>query len=87
VTVDCLSPAPSLDARCCRSDAGTGPSARAPEARIPVTIARDEYDAVLFYTDGATEARNSAGVFLPLASCASVSNPVSYDRTATSEQT
>lgn len=51
----------------------------APEPRIPLTIPLDEYDAVLFYTDGATEARNSAGVFFPLASCASVSNRGSYD--------
>jgi serine phosphatase RsbU (regulator of sigma subunit) len=51
----------------------------APEPRIPVTIALDADEAVLFYTDGATEARNAAGAFFPLASCASVRPPKPYD--------
>jgi serine phosphatase RsbU (regulator of sigma subunit) len=50
-----------------------------PEPRIPVTIPLDGYDAVLFYTDGATEARNSAGAFFPLDSCISVRSPGCYD--------
>ncbi len=49
-----------------------------PEPRIPVTIPLHEHDAVLFYTDGATEARNTAGAFFPLASCASVLDPDAY---------
>jgi len=40
--------------------------------RIPVTIAFEPGDALLFYTDGASEARNKAGVFFPLAGCAAV---------------
>src|SRR5258708_8821997 len=40
--------------------------------RIPVTIAFEPGDALLFYTDGASEARNKAGVFFPLADCAAV---------------
>jgi stage II sporulation SpoE-like protein len=51
----------------------------APEPRIPVTIPLNGYDAVLFYTDGATEARNSAGAFFPLDSCASVRAADRYD--------
>jgi len=51
----------------------------APQPRTSVTIPLHGYDAVLFYTDGATEARNSAGTFFPLDSCASVSNPGCYD--------
>jgi serine phosphatase RsbU (regulator of sigma subunit) len=30
---------------------------------------------MLFYTDGASEARNKAGEFFPLASCASLRSP------------
>lgn len=51
----------------------------APEPRIPVTVPLDGYDAVLFYTDGATEARNSAGAFFPLDSCAAVRTVGCYD--------
>jgi len=40
--------------------------------RIPVTIAFEPGDALLFYTDGASEARNKAGAFFPLAGCAAV---------------
>ena len=40
--------------------------------RIPVTIAFEPGDALLFYTDGASEARNKAGVFFPLADCAAL---------------
>jgi serine phosphatase RsbU (regulator of sigma subunit) len=40
--------------------------------RIPVTIAFEPGDALLFYTDGASEARNKAGVFFPLADSAAV---------------
>jgi serine phosphatase RsbU (regulator of sigma subunit) len=40
--------------------------------RIPATIAFEPGDELLFYTDGASEARNRAGSFFPLASCASV---------------
>jgi len=43
--------------------------------RIPVTIAFEPGDALLFYTDGASEARNKAGVFFPLADCAAVRAP------------
>jgi serine phosphatase RsbU (regulator of sigma subunit) len=42
------------------------------EPRIPVTIPLNGYEAVLFYTDGATDARNTAGTFFPLETCASV---------------
>jgi serine phosphatase RsbU (regulator of sigma subunit) len=40
--------------------------------RMPVTIAFEPGDALLFYTDGASEARNKAGVFFPLVDCAAV---------------
>jgi serine phosphatase RsbU (regulator of sigma subunit) len=40
--------------------------------RIPATIAFEPGDELLFYTDGASEARNKAGSFFPLASCTSV---------------
>jgi len=40
--------------------------------RIPVTIAFEPGDALLFYTDGASEARNKAGAFFPLAGSAAV---------------
>jgi len=43
--------------------------------RIPVTIAFEPGDALLFYTDGASEARNKAGVFFPLADAAAVRAP------------
>jgi len=49
------------------------------EPRIPVTVPLAPDEAVLFYTDGATEARNTAGTFFPLASCASVRPPNAYD--------
>ena len=44
--------------------------------RMPVTIAFEPGDALLFYTDGASEARNKAGAFFPLADCAAVRAPV-----------
>ena len=40
--------------------------------RIPVTVPFQPGDEVLFYTDGASEARNKAGEFFPLAECDSV---------------
>jgi serine phosphatase RsbU (regulator of sigma subunit) len=49
------------------------------EPRIPVTIPLDGYDAVLFYTDGATDARNTSGTFFPLDSCTSVRSPGCYE--------
>jgi len=49
------------------------------EPRIPVTIPLDGYDAVLFYTDGATEARNTAGRFFPLENCAAVRGGGCYE--------
>jgi serine phosphatase RsbU (regulator of sigma subunit) len=49
------------------------------EPRIPVTIPLYRYEAVLFYTDGATEARNTAGTFFPLERCSSVVSPGSYE--------
>jgi serine phosphatase RsbU (regulator of sigma subunit) len=51
----------------------------AAEPRIPVTVPLDEHDAVLFYTDGATEARNSAGSFFSLEGCSSVRSASRYD--------
>jgi serine phosphatase RsbU (regulator of sigma subunit) len=45
------------------------------EPRIPVTIPLAAGDEVLFYTDGATEARNRTGRFFPLAECDSVCLP------------
>ncbi|HMH91557.1 MAG TPA: PP2C family protein-serine/threonine phosphatase [Streptosporangiaceae bacterium] len=49
---------------------GLGHLSAAP--RIPVTLAFEPGEEVLFYTDGASEARNKAGTFFPLAGCASV---------------
>jgi serine phosphatase RsbU (regulator of sigma subunit) len=49
------------------------------EPRIPVTIPLDGYDAVLFYTDGATDARNTAGRFFSLENCAAVRGGGCYD--------
>src|SRR5260221_4065467 len=43
--------------------------------RIPVTIAFEPGDTLLFYTYGASEARNKAGVFFPLVGCAAVGAP------------
>jgi Stage II sporulation protein E (SpoIIE) len=43
--------------------------------RIPVTVPLEPGHALLFYTDGASEARNKAGVFFPLADCAAVRAP------------
>jgi serine phosphatase RsbU (regulator of sigma subunit) len=43
--------------------------------RIAVTIPFEPGDALLFYTDRASEARNKAGVFFPLADCAAVRAP------------
>jgi serine phosphatase RsbU (regulator of sigma subunit) len=47
----------------------------ADEPRIPVTIPLAPGDEVLFYTDGASEARNKTGHFFPLADCDSVCRP------------
>jgi hypothetical protein len=38
----------------------------------PECVRFEPGDALLFYTDGASEARNKAGVFFPLADCAAV---------------
>jgi serine phosphatase RsbU (regulator of sigma subunit) len=43
--------------------------------RVPVTIAFQPGQEVLFYTDGASEARNKAGEFFPLARCCSLAAP------------
>jgi serine phosphatase RsbU (regulator of sigma subunit) len=43
--------------------------------REPVTIPLEPGQEVLFYTDGASEARNPAGEFFPLAGCRSVAVP------------
>ncbi len=40
--------------------------------RVPLTVPFGPGDRVLFYTDGATEARNRAGDFFPLAECDSL---------------
>ena len=45
------------------------------EPRIPVTIPLAPGDEVLFYTDGATEARSRAGEFFALADCDAVRLP------------
>lgn len=50
------------------------------EPRIPVVLPLAADDEVLFYTDGATEARNKAREFFPLADCASVRRPHRPDR-------
>jgi serine phosphatase RsbU (regulator of sigma subunit) len=44
-------------------------------ARIPVIIPFEPGDAILLYTDGASEARSKAGVFFSLADCAAVRAP------------
>jgi serine phosphatase RsbU (regulator of sigma subunit) len=49
---------------------GLGHLSAAP--RIPVTLAFEPGDEVLFYTDGASEARDKAGTFFPLTGCTSV---------------
>jgi serine phosphatase RsbU (regulator of sigma subunit) len=43
--------------------------------RIPVTIPFEPGNEILFYTDGASEARNKAGEFFPLAQCGSLEGP------------
>jgi serine phosphatase RsbU (regulator of sigma subunit) len=45
--------------------------------RIPVSIPFEPGSEILFYTDGASEARNKAGAFFPLADCAAVRSPAS----------
>jgi serine phosphatase RsbU (regulator of sigma subunit) len=45
--------------------------------RIPVIIPFEPGSEILFYTDGASEARNKAGDFFPLADCAAVRSPAS----------
>jgi serine phosphatase RsbU (regulator of sigma subunit) len=45
--------------------------------RIPITIPFEPGNEILFYTDGASEARNKAGEFFPLADCAAVRSPAS----------
>jgi serine phosphatase RsbU (regulator of sigma subunit) len=52
---------------------GLGDLAATP--RVPVTIPFLPGDGVLFYTDGASEARNKAGEFFPLADCGAVTAP------------
>jgi serine phosphatase RsbU (regulator of sigma subunit) len=43
--------------------------------RIPVTIPFGPGDEILFYTDGASEARNKAGEFFPLTECDAIHGP------------
>jgi serine phosphatase RsbU (regulator of sigma subunit) len=43
--------------------------------RAPVTIPFPPGTGILFYTDGASEARNKAGEFFPLAGCDAVCDP------------
>lgn len=43
--------------------------------RIPVTVPFGPGEAVLFYTDGASEARNKAGEFFPLERCEALCPP------------
>jgi serine phosphatase RsbU (regulator of sigma subunit) len=43
--------------------------------RIPVTIPFPPGTGILFYTDGASETRNKAGEFFPLADCDAVHDP------------
>jgi serine phosphatase RsbU (regulator of sigma subunit) len=43
------------------------------EPRVPVTIPFGPGEQVLFYTDGASEARNKAGEFFPLVECGALS--------------
>lgn len=43
--------------------------------RVPLGISLTPGEALLFYTDGASEARNKAGKFFPLTSCSSVRAP------------
>ncbi len=45
------------------------------EGSLPLGLGQLAGDALLFYTDGASEARNKAGVFFPLADCAAVRAP------------
>jgi serine phosphatase RsbU (regulator of sigma subunit) len=40
--------------------------------RIPVTVPFEPGESILFYTDGASEARNKAGEFFPLDRCESL---------------
>ncbi|HUA29926.1 MAG TPA: PP2C family protein-serine/threonine phosphatase [Streptosporangiaceae bacterium] len=49
------------------------------EPRIPVTIPLNGYEAILFYTDGATDARDAAGTFFNLDRCNSVLSAGRYD--------
>jgi serine phosphatase RsbU (regulator of sigma subunit) len=49
---------------------GLGHLSAAP--RLPVTLAFEPGDEVLFYTDGASEARNKTGTFFPLSGCTSM---------------
>jgi serine phosphatase RsbU (regulator of sigma subunit) len=49
---------------------GLGHLSAAP--RIPVTLAFEPGDEILFYTDGASEARDKAGTFFPLTGCTSM---------------
>jgi hypothetical protein len=51
---------------------GLGHLSAAP--RMAVTVALDPGDELLFYTDGASEARNKAGLFFPLTRCTSVAD-------------
>jgi serine phosphatase RsbU (regulator of sigma subunit) len=43
--------------------------------RISVTVPFEAGEQVLFYTDGASEARDKAGRFFPLAGCSAISGP------------
>jgi serine phosphatase RsbU (regulator of sigma subunit) len=45
------------------------------QLRVPVTIPFSAGTGILFYTDGASETRNKAGEFFPLADCESVRIP------------
>jgi serine phosphatase RsbU (regulator of sigma subunit) len=48
------------------------------DPRMVVTVPFGPGDAILFYTDGITEARNARGAFFPFASCAAIEAAAGY---------